>query len=91
MGRCPVRSIFPQALDMLKKKQDLLGYVTTFPKTLSTQLPRSLARLSRRGTFVLTICESRFMADKIMPLSEALEGYEIFDNMKAQKVVFKVD
>jgi hypothetical protein len=25
MGRCPVRSIFPQALDMLKKKQDLLG------------------------------------------------------------------
>jgi threonine dehydrogenase-like Zn-dependent dehydrogenase len=33
----------------------------------------------------------RFMADKIMPLSEAIEGYEIFDNMKAQKVVFKVD
>lgn len=25
MGRCPVRSIFPQALDMLKKKQHLLG------------------------------------------------------------------
>jgi hypothetical protein len=30
MGRCPVRSIFPQALDMLKKKQDLLGYVTFY-------------------------------------------------------------
>lgn len=25
MGRCPVRSIFPQALEMLLKKQDLLG------------------------------------------------------------------
>ena len=25
MGRCPVRSIFPQALDMLRQKQHLLG------------------------------------------------------------------
>ena len=24
MGRCPVRSIFPEALEMLKKKQHLL-------------------------------------------------------------------
>ncbi|KAL1989300.1 hypothetical protein VTN96DRAFT_62 [Rasamsonia emersonii] len=55
MGRCPVRSIFPQALEVLKKKQHLLG----------------------------------FMADKIMPLSEAVEGYEIFDKMKAQKVIFE--
>jgi hypothetical protein len=29
MGRCPVRSIFPQALDALKKKQDLLGCVSS--------------------------------------------------------------
>lgn len=29
------------------------------------------------------------MADKIMPLSEAVEGYEIFDKMKAQKVIFE--
>jgi hypothetical protein len=29
------------------------------------------------------------MADKIMPLSEAVEGYELFDQMKAQKVVFE--
>lgn len=29
------------------------------------------------------------MADKIMPLSEALEGYELFDKMKVQKVVFE--
>jgi threonine dehydrogenase-like Zn-dependent dehydrogenase len=55
MGRCPVRSIFPQALELLKKEQDKLG----------------------------------FMFDKIMPLSDALEGYDIFDNMKAQKVVFE--
>jgi hypothetical protein len=31
------------------------------------------------------------MADKIMPLSDAIEGYDLFDNMKVQKVVFKVD
>lgn len=55
MGRCPVRSIFPQALQKLKEKQDLLG----------------------------------FMSDKIMPLSDAVEGYDIFDKMKVQKVVFK--
>ncbi|KAI1998702.1 hypothetical protein LOZ51_002436 [Ophidiomyces ophidiicola] len=29
-----------------------------------------------------------FMADKIMPLSQAVEGYRIFDNMQAQKVIF---
>lgn len=55
MGRCPVRSIFPEALQKLKEKQDLLG----------------------------------FMSDKIMPLSEAVEGYDLFDKMKAQKVVFE--
>ncbi|OJD17790.1 hypothetical protein AJ78_02143 [Emergomyces pasteurianus Ep9510] len=57
MGRCPVRSIFPQALEMLKKKQHLLG----------------------------------FMADKIMPLSQAEEGYDIFDKMQVQKVIFEGD
>lgn len=31
----------------------------------------------------------RFMADKIMPLSEAVEGYDLFDKMKAQKVIFE--
>jgi len=56
MGRCPVRSIFPQALALLQEKQHLLG----------------------------------FMFDKIMPLSDAVEGYDIFDKMKAQKVVFEV-
>lgn len=54
MGRCPVRSIFPQALEKLKEKQDLLG----------------------------------FMSDKIMPLSEAVEGYDLFDKMKVQKGEF---
>lgn len=55
MGRCPVRSLFPQALEMLKKKQHLLD----------------------------------FMTDKIMPLSDAIEGYEIFNDMKVQKVIFE--
>lgn len=30
----------------------------------------------------------RFMADKIMPLTSADEGYELFDTMKVQKVIF---
>jgi threonine dehydrogenase-like Zn-dependent dehydrogenase len=55
MGRCPVRSLFPQALEMLKKKQHLLD----------------------------------FMTDKIMPLSDAVEGYAIFNDMKVQKVIFE--
>ncbi|KAI0127734.1 chaperonin 10-like protein [Xylariales sp. AK1849] len=55
MGRCPVRAIFPEALKLFAKKQDLLG----------------------------------FMFDKIMPLNEAVEGYDLFDKMKVQKVIFK--
>lgn len=30
-----------------------------------------------------------FMSDKIMPLSEAVEGYDLFDNMKVQKGIRK--
>ncbi len=30
-----------------------------------------------------------FMFDHIMPLTEAKEGYDLFHNMKVQKVVFK--
>lgn len=46
------------------------------------------------GTSIPTQIDSdtdycRFMADKIMPLSEAVEGYDIFDKMKVQKVVFE--
>jgi hypothetical protein len=28
------------------------------------------------------------MLDKVMPLSQAVEGYELFNEMKVQKVVF---
>lgn len=31
------------------------------------------------------------MADRIMPLSEAVEGYRLFDEMKVQKVIFEAD
>ncbi|KAL1856545.1 hypothetical protein VTK73DRAFT_8227 [Phialemonium thermophilum] len=55
MGRCPVRSIFPEALALLEKKQNLLS----------------------------------FMFDKIMPLNEAVEGYQLFDSMKVQKIIFR--
>lgn len=29
------------------------------------------------------------MADKIIPLGEAVEGYDLFDKMKVQKVIFE--
>lgn len=32
-----------------------------------------------------------FMTDKIMPLSQAVEAYELFNAMKVQKVVFIAD
>ncbi|KUI64099.1 putative zinc-type alcohol dehydrogenase-like protein YbdR [Cytospora mali] len=55
MGRCPVRSLFPEALALLAKSQDKLS----------------------------------FMFDKTMLLEDAVDGYELFDKMKAQKVIFK--
>ncbi|VUC21378.1 unnamed protein product [Clonostachys rosea] len=54
MGRCPVRSVFPEALALLEQKQHLLS----------------------------------FMFENIMPLSSAVEGYQLFDQLKVQKVVF---
>jgi len=54
MGRCPVRSIFPEALKVLAKKQDVFG----------------------------------FMYEKMMPLTDAVEGYALFNEMKVQKVIF---
>ena len=41
---------------------------------------------------ILTLASTdflRFMFDKIMPLKDAVEGYDIFDKMWAQKVVFE--
>jgi hypothetical protein len=32
-----------------------------------------------------------FMTNKILPLSQAVEGYNIFDGMRAQKVIFEAD
>jgi len=32
-----------------------------------------------------------FMTDKIMPMSQAVEGYDIFNKMLAQKVIFEPD
>ncbi|KAH8819899.1 chaperonin 10-like protein [Xylogone sp. PMI_703] len=55
MGRCPVRSIFTDALKVLVKNQDRFS----------------------------------FMFEKIMPLSEATEAYDLFSRMQAQKVIFK--
>lgn len=57
MGRCPVRSVFMDALEVLKKNQHKLD----------------------------------FMTDKIMPFSQVAEGYDIFNNMRAQKIIFEPD
>ncbi|KAI1424162.1 GroES-like protein [Xylaria sp. FL1777] len=57
MGRCPVRSIFPEALRLLEKKQHIFD----------------------------------FMTENVMPLSQAVEGYELFDSMKVQKVIFDAE
>ncbi|KAI1066868.1 hypothetical protein LB506_012180 [Fusarium annulatum] len=56
MGRCPVRSIFSEAMEVLKQEQDSLG----------------------------------FLFDNILPLSDAVRGYELFNESKVQKVVFQV-
>lgn len=68
MGRCPVRSIFKEALALLKEKQHLLGWVGINPNPPSGRLTLE-----------------RFMSDKIMPLTGAVEGYDLFDKMKVQK------
>lgn len=36
----------------------------------------------------LILTASSFMFDQIMPLLNAVEGYDLFDKMKVQKVVF---
>ena len=35
-----------------------------------------------------TLTENSFMYEKIMPLTQAVEGYDLFNNMKVQKVIF---
>ncbi|RVX69924.1 hypothetical protein B0A52_05759 [Exophiala mesophila] len=54
MGRCPVRSIFEDALALLAEKQDSLD----------------------------------FMVGDIRPLSQAVQAYDDFNQMKTQKVIF---
>jgi hypothetical protein len=65
-----ILGIFPEALEMLKKKQHLLEWVVS----------------SLRRHPLLT--SASFMTDKFMPLSQAVEGYDIFNKMQVQKVVF---
>lgn len=56
MGRCPVRAIFPEALQLLAKKQEQVGYDSQFhsPRRgsqyeayLLTQTASCLTRLCR--------------------------------------------
>lgn len=31
------------------------------------------------------------MTENVMPLSQAVEGYELFDSMKVQKIIFDAE
>ncbi|KAI1112863.1 GroES-like protein [Nemania sp. NC0429] len=57
MGRCPVRSIFPEALELLERRKEAFDFLT----------------------------------ENVMPLSQAVEGYELFDSMRVQKVIFDAE
>lgn len=37
----------------------------------------------------VALTDRSFMFDKIMPLQEAVEGYDLFDKMKVHKVIFR--
>lgn len=69
-----MRSIFLDAVKVLAKNQDKFRY-----DAVLLPVPRSPS--------VHTNTDS-FMFDKIMPLADAVEGYDLFDKMKVQKVVF---
>jgi hypothetical protein len=68
--------VFPQALEMLKKNQHKLELVIA-------------ASILNQDMFANK--PNSFMTDKIMPLSQAIEGYDIFNSMKVQKVIFEPD
>ncbi|EON61053.1 hypothetical protein W97_00264 [Coniosporium apollinis CBS 100218] len=55
MGRCPVRTMFEDALKLLVQKQDLLN----------------------------------FMVTDIRPLSQAVQSYDDFNQMKSPKIIFE--
>lgn len=74
MGRCPVRIVFPEALALLAKKQDKLRYYDP------------VAFYDPRWQFKANFFS--FMFEKIMPLSQAVEGYDMFSKMAAQKIIF---
>lgn len=78
-GRCPVRAVFPEALELLKKKSHLLGYVLDL-------LVEGIGMSD--NTYNATYY--RFMADKIMSITEAEEAYDIFNKMQVQKVIFRL-
>ncbi|RJE27582.1 alcohol dehydrogenase [Aspergillus sclerotialis] len=65
-----------------------------YGKNLRLQMGRCPVKsVSEKALAVLKKNQSRlgFMTDKIMPLSQAVEGYEIFNAMKVQKVIFEAD
>jgi threonine dehydrogenase-like Zn-dependent dehydrogenase len=75
MGRCPVRQVFPEALALLAKKQDSFEFVAPHPSTASPRLDADVVWFS-------------FMFENEMPLSQAVEAYQLFETRQVQKVVF---
>ncbi|EGY21904.1 S-(hydroxymethyl)glutathione dehydrogenase [Verticillium dahliae VdLs.17] len=50
-----------------------------------SMFPRALALLEKKQPLL------DFMTDTVMPLSDAVKGYEIFDSMKSLKVIFDAE
>lgn len=59
-GRCPVRAMFPMALELLLRRQDVFGGVG---KECS-------------------------LVEKIVPMSEAAESYDLFNKGECGKILF---
>ncbi|KAJ5808130.1 hypothetical protein N7474_009399 [Penicillium riverlandense] len=65
-----------------------------YGKNLTIQMGRCPVRsVAEKALAILEKNQHKlgFMAEKIMPLSQAVEGYELFNAMKVQKVVFEAD
>ncbi|KAJ8128501.1 hypothetical protein O1611_g5131 [Lasiodiplodia mahajangana] len=71
-----------------------------YGKNLKIQMGRCPVRSNngRTGIFpeALKLLEKKqhvfdFMTENVMPLSQAVEGYELFDSMKVQKVIFDAE
>lgn len=70
----------PRSLGSIEEKSTSAGVRDSTILLFSLLFDNWLTRLARS-----------FMTENIMPLSQAVEGYDLFNAMKVQKVVFEAD